>query len=54
MGVGRMGVVVSVIVALYPGSTMMLAVGIDKERIHRSQMVGVVLAGVSLALIALT
>lgn len=46
--------VVSVIVALYPGSTMMLAVGIDKERIHRSQMVGVVLAGVSLALIALT
>ena len=44
--------VVSVIVALYPGSTMLLAVGIDKERIHRSQVIGVVLAGAALALIA--
>ena len=46
--------VVSVIVALYPGSTMLLAVGVDKERIHRSQVLGVVLAGVALALIALS
>lgn len=46
--------VVSVIVALYPGSTMLLAMGIDKERIHRSQILGVVLAGTALALIALS
>ena len=45
--------VVSVIVSLYPGSTMLLAVGLDKERIHRSQAFGVVLAGTALVLITL-
>lgn len=45
--------VVAVIVTLYPGSTMLLAMGLDRERIHRSQVLGVVLAGVALVLIAL-
>ena len=46
--------VVSVIVTLYPASTMMLAVGVDKERVHRSQVAGMALAGTALALIALS
>ena len=46
--------VVSVIVTLYPASTMMLAVGIDKERVHRSQVGGMALAATALALIALS
>lgn len=45
--------VVSVIVTLYPASTMLLAVGIDKERVHRSQVAGIVMAAAALTLIAL-
>lgn len=44
--------VVSVIVTLYPASTMVLATTVDKERIHRSQAVGILLAAVALVLIA--
>ena len=44
--------VVSVIVTLYPASTMVLATTVDKERIHRSQAVGIALAAVALVLIA--
>ena len=43
--------VVSVIVTLYPASTMVLATTVDKERIHRSQAVGILLAAVALVLI---
>ena len=45
--------VVSVIVSLYPGTTMMLAVGVDHERVHRSQIFGVVLAALAVCVIAL-
>jgi drug/metabolite transporter (DMT)-like permease len=45
--------VVSVIVSLYPGTTMALAVGIDRERVHRSQVFGVVLAAAAVCAIAL-
>jgi drug/metabolite transporter (DMT)-like permease len=45
--------VVSVIVSLYPGTTMALAVGVDRERVHRSQVFGVVLAAVAVCVIAL-
>lgn len=45
--------VVAVIIALYPASTLMLATGLDKERIHRPQAVGLVLAVVALVLITL-
>jgi drug/metabolite transporter (DMT)-like permease len=46
--------VVSVIVTLYPAATMVLAVGIDREKVHRAQMLGMVLAGVALVLIVLS
>jgi len=51
----RMGLmsVVAVIIALYPASTLMLATGLDKERIHRPQAVGLVMAAVALVLITL-
>ncbi len=45
--------VVSVIVSLYPGTTMMLAVGVDHERVHRSQIFGVALAALAVCVIAL-
>ena len=44
--------VVSVIVTLYPASTMVLATTVDRERIHRSQALGMALAAVALVLIA--
>jgi len=45
--------VVSVVVSLYPGTTMALAVGVDRERVHRSQVFGVVLAAIAVCVIAL-
>ena len=44
---------VSVIASLYPVSTIVLAMRIDRERVTRSQMLGMVLAGVALALVSL-
>ena len=44
---------VSVITALYPVSTILLAVRFDGERLSRSQVVGLVGAGVAVALVAL-
>jgi drug/metabolite transporter (DMT)-like permease len=44
---------VSVITALYPVSTILLAVRFDRERLSRSQAVGLVGAGVAVALVAL-
>ena len=46
--------VVSVIVTLYPAATMVLAIGIDRERVHRSQLLGIALAGTALTLIVLS
>lgn len=44
---------VSVITSLYPVSTIVLAMRIDRERVTRSQIVGMLLAGVALALVSL-
>lgn len=43
---------VAVITALYPVSTIVLAMRLDHERATRSQIVGMVLAGTALALVA--
>jgi len=43
---------VSVIVALYPVSTVVLAMTIDHERLHKSQAVGMVLAAASLVMVS--
>jgi len=43
---------VSVITALYPVSTIVLAIRLDHERATRSQAVGMVCAGLALALVA--
>lgn len=45
--------VAAVIVALYPASTLALAVRVDREKIHRSQAVGLGVAVVGLVLLAL-
>lgn len=45
--------VVAVIVAMYPASTLALAIGLDRERVHRPQVVGLVLAGVALLMLTL-
>jgi drug/metabolite transporter (DMT)-like permease len=45
--------VVAVIVSLYPASTIMLAMALDHERANRSQLVGMVLAGVAMAAITI-
>lgn len=42
---------VAVITALYPVSTVVLALRLDHERLHRSQAAGLVLAAVSLVLV---
>lgn len=43
---------VSVITALYPVTTILLAMRLDRERVTRSQVAGMVCAGVALALVA--
>lgn len=45
--------VVSVIVTLYPATTMALAVGLDREKVHRPQLLGIGLAATALVLITL-
>jgi drug/metabolite transporter (DMT)-like permease len=45
--------IVAVIVAMYPASTLALAIGIDRERVHRPQILGLVLAGVALLMLTL-
>jgi len=42
---------VAVITALYPVSTVMLALRFDQERLHRSQAAGLVLAAISLVMV---
>ena len=44
---------VSVITALYPVSTILFAVRFDHERLSRSQVMGLVGAGLAVALVAL-
>lgn len=44
---------VSVITALYPVSTVVLAMKFDHERLHRSQAVGMALAATSLVLVSM-
>ena len=44
--------VASVLSALYPAVTVLLAVLFLRERIHRTQAVGLVLTGVAVALVA--
>jgi len=44
--------VVSVLVSLYPASTVALAAIVLRERIHRAQWVGLALAGVAVGLIS--
>lgn len=42
---------VAVITALYPVSTVVLALRLDREHLHRSQAVGLVLAAISLVMV---
>jgi uncharacterized membrane protein len=46
--------IVATINSFYPASTLMLATRIDKEKIHRSQAVGLALAGLSLLMISVS
>ena len=43
---------VGVITSLYPASTVVLAMKIDKERIHRGQVLGIVIALASVVAIS--
>ncbi len=45
--------VVAVIVSLYPASTILLAITLDRERASRSQLVGMVMAAVAVSAITL-
>lgn len=45
--------VVAVIVSLYPASTILLAITLDRERASRSQVVGMVMAAVAVSAITL-
>jgi len=44
---------VAVVGSLYPASTVLLAYGLDRERIHRPQLVGMGVAAVALAFVTL-
>lgn len=44
--------VVAAVTAMYPVSTIVLAVGVDRERVSHSQVAGMALAGVALVLIS--
>jgi uncharacterized membrane protein len=46
--------IVATINSFYPASTLMLAVGLDKEKIHRPQVIGLVLAAVALVMITVS
>ena len=48
---GGMLSLVGVITALYPVSTVGLAVTLDKEKLHKSQIIGLVLAAISLSMV---
>jgi len=48
---GGMLSIVGVITALYPVSTVGLAVTLDKEKLHKSQIIGLVLAAISLSMV---
>jgi drug/metabolite transporter (DMT)-like permease len=43
--------IVATINSFYPASTLMLATRLDKEKIHRSQAIGLGLAALALVLI---
>lgn len=43
--------VVAVIVAMYPASTLALAIGVDREKVHRPQIGGLLLAAVALLML---
>lgn len=45
---------VAVIASLYPAATVALAAGVDKERVSRPQVVGLLVAAVSLVLVTLS
>jgi drug/metabolite transporter (DMT)-like permease len=45
---------VATINSFYPASTLLLATGLDREKIHRPQMVGLVLACVALVMITVS
>ena len=45
--------VVAVLASLYPVATIALARGVDGERCHRRQVVGLLLAGVGVGVLAL-
>lgn len=46
--------VVAMVVTLYPAVTIVLATGVDHERLRRPQIIGLVLAGSALAMITLS
>lgn len=46
--------IVATINSFYPASTLILAVGLDKEKIHRPQAVGLALAGVAIVMITVS
>lgn len=44
--------IVAAVTSMYPVSTIVLAVGVDRERVSRSQVIGMGLAGVALLLVS--
>jgi len=45
---------VAIIASLYPAATVALAAGVDKERVSRSQTVGLLVAAVALVVVTLS